>query len=84
MQLSNNTSKNSTIPPYLVKNERSLRIRKLECGKLVTLHLSDQLLALCELKPGVQKEGFLIRFPHTEEKNRGTNRFGTTVLIQAM
>ena len=25
MQLSNDTSKNSTSPPYLVKNERSLR-----------------------------------------------------------
>ena len=26
MQLSNDTSKNSTGPPYLVKNERSLRL----------------------------------------------------------
>ena len=26
MQLSNDTSKNSTSPPYLVKNERSLRV----------------------------------------------------------
>ena len=27
MQLSNDTSKNSTSPPYLVKNERSLRTK---------------------------------------------------------
>ena len=31
MQLSNDTSKNSTSPPYLVKNERSLGIRIRVC-----------------------------------------------------
>ena len=43
MQLSNDTSKNSTSPPYLVKNERSLRTQAGFLPLLIKAHITTPL-----------------------------------------